>query len=376
VTKAILLVLALVAATVVLVVIGTLSPIPAAVYYARGRTLGGKAPSTPQAAVENLGADLRQRNWGAAYDGLANRAEFTEPEFVRDLTGNTLSLRTFATVQNVEVHPLHATADDAEILMNLTWSTIVGSFTSTRDLHVVRNGDRWAVNWPLEKTPHVPPQVIPVNYLRWDVIYRGPDEDWGAQDVQSPRVRIVDMHPVNRAEGTVVMGELLNEDIVPAFVGVQATLLTKDGKTLASEGAFDMIAHTLLPKQVTPFLIHFPNVDLSQVGSIKMDPQSVLVSASADPVVEIQNQKFTPGHNAAQTGQLSDQSGQTVNIAHVLTTFYDKNGQLVWVGSDYVDRALEPQTPEDFRVPVPADLARNVASERTIVSTYSAGSTL
>lgn len=374
--KGILLAFILLAATVLLVVIGTVSPIPAAAYYAGGRTLTRTAPSTAQAAVENLGVQLRQRNWGAAYDSLANRAEFTEPEFVRDLTGNTLSLRTFATLQNVEVHPVHATADDAEMVMKLRWSTVVGSFDSSRDLHVVRNGDRWAVNWPLEKTPHVPPQVIPVNYLRWDVIYSGPGDDWGAQDVQSPRVRIVDMHPVNRAEGMVVMGELLNEDIVPAFVGVQATLLTKDGKTLASEGAFDMIAHTLLPKQVTPFLINFPNVDLSQVGSIKMDPQSVLVTASADPVVEIQNQKFNPGQNAAQTGQLSDQSGQTVNIAHVLTTFYDKNGQLVWVGGDYVDRALEPQTPEDFRVTVPADLAHNVASERTIVSTYSSGSSL
>ena len=137
-----------------------------------------------------------------------------------------------------------------------------------------------------------------------------------------------------------------------------------------------MIAHTLLPKQVTPFLISFPNVDLSQVGSIHMDPQSVLVSASADPVVEIQNQKFSPAPDASLSGQLSDQSGQTVNIAHVLSTFYDKNGQLVWVAGQYVDRALPPQTPVDFRIPVPQDLARNVSSERTIVSTYSSGNSL
>jgi hypothetical protein len=45
---------------------------------------------------------------------------------------------------------------------------------STRDLHVVRNGDRWEPEWPIVKEPIVPPQVIAVNYLRWDVIYRGP----------------------------------------------------------------------------------------------------------------------------------------------------------------------------------------------------------
>ena len=98
---------------------------------------------------------------------------------------------------------------------------MVGTFLDTRDLRVVRTGDRWGVLWPLVKEPRVPPQVIPVNYLRWDVIYRGPEDDWGSQDVEAPHVRIVDMHPVERSGGVVIMGELLNEDVVPAFVTVK-----------------------------------------------------------------------------------------------------------------------------------------------------------
>jgi hypothetical protein len=223
---------------------------------------------------------------------------------------------------------------------------------------------------------HVPPQVIAVNYLRWDVIHSGSGDDWGAQDVEAPHVRIVDMHPLNRAEGAVVMGELLNEDIIPAFVSVRATLVGKNGAVLDSEGTFDMISHTLLPKQVTPFIIHFPGVDLSQVASIRMEPVSVLVGASADPVIEIQNQKYDPGPNAALTGQLSNQSGQTVNVAHILSTFYDKDGQVVWVAGQYIDRALLPQTPVDFRVSVPEDLAKKIVTQRSVVSAYSTGSVL
>ncbi|HTV15858.1 MAG TPA: hypothetical protein VME68_14150 [Acidobacteriaceae bacterium] len=372
-SKGILLSLVIFGATAALIVIGTISPVPAAVYYAGGRSLG-HTPSTPQSAVDNLVSQIRRHDLQAAYDSLGNRAEFTEPEFVRDLMGSALSLRTFATLDTFDVQPLHETADDAEMMLKITWSSVVGPFESRRDLHLVRNGDRWAVNWPIEKTPQVPPQVIPVNYLRWDVIYRGPGDDFGTQDVEAPHVRIVDMHPVNRAEGTVVMGELLDDDVVPAFVSVRATLLTKSGAIIASESSFDMISHTLLPKQVTPFLIDFPNVDLSQVGSIRMEPVSVLVSASADPVVEILNQQYNSGPGASLTGQLSNQSGQTVNIAHVLSTFYDKDGQVVWVAGQYVDRALLPQTPVDFHVSVPADLAKKISSERTIVSTYSAES--
>jgi hypothetical protein len=181
------------------------------------------------------------------------------------------------------------------------------------------------------------------------------------------------MRPVNRADGVYVMGEILNEDVVPAFVNVRATLLRKDGSKIDSEDAFDMMMHTLLPKQVTPFLIKFPDIELSQVSSIRMDPLSVLVSASADPVVEVQNQKFNNGPAPSLTGQVSNQSGQPVNVAHVLTTFYDQNGQIVWVAGHYMDRALLPQTPVNFTIEVPEDLAKKISSQRTVVSTYSAG---
>ena len=366
-----LLAVSLIAATAVLITAGTLWPSPAALAYAGGEKeslLRGAA--NPQVAVEDLGTQIRLMAWNKAYASLSNKAEFTEPEFLRDLTGSALSLRTYATLDGFEVRPLHQTANDAEMIMKLRWSSVVGTFEDIRTVNVVKSGERWAVTWPLTKEQHVPPQVIPVNYLRWDVIYPGAGDDWGTQEVEAPHVRIVDMRPVNRANGAVIMGELLNEDVVPAYVSVRSTLVGKNGSVLASEGSFDMITHTLLPKQVTPFIIHFPGVDLSDVGSVRMEPLSVLVSASADPVIEVQNQKYDPSPGASLTGQLSNQSGHTVNVAHVLSTFYDKDGQVIWVAGQYIDRALQPQTPVDFRVTVPEDLARKVSTERTVVAAY------
>jgi len=212
-----------------------------------------------------------------------------------------------------------------------------------------------------------------VNYLRWDVIYRGPGDDWGAQDVEAPHVRIVDMHPVERADGVVILGELLNEDVVPAYVSVTATLLSKTQAPIATEGSFDKISHLLLPKQVTPFLIKFSNVSLSDVGSVRMTPSSALVSASADPVIEIEDAHLSPPPAASLTGQLANQSGQVVNVAHVLGTFYDKSGQLVWVADQYIDRALLPQTPVPFEIHIPGDLAGKISSQRAVIATFSSG---
>jgi len=240
-------------------------------------------------------------------------------------------------------------------------------------VHVVRNGDRWEPEWPLVKAATVPPQVIPVNYLRWDVIYRGAGDDWGTQDVEAPHIRIVDMHPVERADGVVILGELLNEDVVPAYVTVNATLLSKSKATIASEGSFDKISHLLLPKQVTPFFIKFPNVSLSDVGSIRMDPVASLIAASADPVIELGNEQLHPAPDASLTGQLINQSGQIVNVAHVLGTFYDKSGQVVWVADQYVNQALLPQIPVPFEIHIPEDLAKNVSTQRTVIATYQSG---
>jgi len=362
----------LIAVTVVLIVIGTIWPIPSAAAYAGGQRLIPSS-STPEEAVRNLGDDIHSQDWQKAYDSLSNKAQFTEQEFQHDLTGYYPSLRDYATLDKFDVRPLHATADAADVQLQLYWATVVGTSETTRDLHVVRNGDRWQIDWPVAPRPNVPPQVIPVNYLRWDVIYRGPADDWGAQDVEAPHVRIVDMHPVDRAEGVVLMGELLNEDVVPAFVTVKATLLAKDGSAIASEDSFDKISHVLLPKQVTPFLIAFHGVALSQVDSVHMDPSATLIAASADPVIEIEDQHLNPAPGASFTGKLINQSGQVVNVAHVLGTFYDKNGQLVWVADQYVDRALLPEIPVSFAMSIPADIASKVSSERAITATYSSG---
>jgi hypothetical protein len=362
----------LVAATVTLVAIGTVWPVATAASYAGANHFTHSA-STPEGAMRKLADDIKAQAWDQAYSSLANKAQFTQPDFVHDLTGNYPNLRTYSALESYEVQPLHAGDSDAEFRLKIQWSTVIGTVADTRDVRVVKRGAYWAVEWPISREPVVPPQVIPVNYLRWDVIYRGAGDDWGAQDVDAPHVRIVDMHPVQRAEGLVLLGELLNEDVVPAQVSVTATLLSKKQSILDTEGCFDEISHLLLPKQVTPFIIKFPGVQLSDVASVRMTPFSTLIPASADPVIEIQNEHMNPAPDAALSGELVNQSGQTANVAHVLGTFYDKNGQVVWVADQYVDRALPPQTPVPFNIHIPEDLARKVSSERTVVATYSFG---
>src|SRR3989440_619229 len=164
------------------------------------------------------------------------------------------------------------------------------------------------------------------------------------------------------SEGAVVMGEVVNEDTIPAFVNVNATLVDGTGKAIDDESSFDKIAHVLLPKQVSAYRIDFPNVGLKNVKNVRMDIKATLVPASADPVLGVMDQKVDPDVQGKSVlrGQLLNESGQTVNIPHVIASFYDNNGRVIWVSDGYVDRALLPQTSEPFAVEIPKTLASKV----------------
>lgn len=332
-----------------------------------------RSASTPQEAVEALITDVQQQNWDRAYARLANTNDVEKPAFIRDLAGTNGSLRTYASLQKFSVWPVHASADDATMRVRLTWSSAVGPLDDVRDLQVKKAGSTWKVVWPKPQFAEVPPQVIPVTYLRWDVIGRGASDDWGVQNVDSPSVRITSMNAVERPDRVVIVGEVVNEDTVPAYVNVNATLLNLDSKPIDQEGSFDMISHTLLPKQVSPYRIDFPGIHLKQVKSVRMDVKAMLVSASADPVIAVTDQKMDKdalGKNVLR-GALVNQSGQTVNIAQVLAVFYDANGKVVWVSDGYVDQALLPQVAIPFAVDVPDDVVQRVQNYHVLVNHYS-----
>ena len=362
--------------TAVLIVIGLMYPVHQAATPAvlSGEALPGvgAAATTPVAAVRSLLGDAQQRDWNRAYSLIANSGDVDKDDFAHDLGGNYGSLRTLSSLEGTQTRVLRENENEALVRAVMHFSTAVGPLFDVRDLKVLRQGNTWKVVWPLEKQAKVPPQVVPVTYLRWDVISRGAQDDWGAQNVDSPQVRIVSMNAVQHGRDLVIIGEIVNEDTVPAFVDINATLIGKDGASLDQENSFDKISHNLLPKEVSPYRIDFPGVSLSQVKSVRMDAKAMLVPASADPVIAVLNQHENTnalGKRVLQ-GELLNQSGQTVHIAQVLATYYDSNGKVIWVSDGYVDRALLPQTPEGFAVDIPDDMAAKVQSYRVTVNHY------
>lgn len=333
-------------------------------------------PSTPEQALGNFLVDVQKHNWGRAFSEVETTNDaMNEQAFIQGWQGTNGGLRSFSNLEGYEARPLHATDTDAQMRVRMHWATPVGPIDDSRDFHLVRHSGQWKVVWDEAPVPNVPAQVIPVNYLRWDLVTGGGGEEWGAHNLDAPHVRIVSMNAVDSAEGAVVMGEVVNEDTIPAFVNVNATLVDGAGNTIDDESSFDKVLHVLLPKQVSPYRVDFPKVNLNRVKNVRMDVKATLVPASADPVIGLMNQKLDTDAQGRSIlrGEVSNQSGQVVNIPHVIASFYDNNGKVVWVSDGYVERALNPQSTEPFSVEIPKSLAGQVRSFHVVVNQYSLG---
>ena len=370
-------ILVIVVVTVVLMFLGvTAGRSAGTVGIAAGTALPGFTPnaSTPEQALNNFLLDVRRRNWDGAFASIERTSDtLNEQAFIQEWVGSNGGLRSFSSLEGFETRPLHATDSDALMRVHLHWTTPVGPVQDVRDFKLAHRGDSWKVIWDENPKPNVPAQIVPVNYLRWDLVTGNSSDEWGSRNVDAPHVRIVSMNAVDSAEGAVVMGEVVNEDTIPAFVNVNATLLDGSGGTIDDESSFDKILHVLLPKQVTPYRIDFPHISLSKVKNVRMDIKATLVPASSDPVIGVMNQKIdtdAQGHPSLH-GELLNQSGETVNIPHVIASFYDNNGKVVWVSDGYVEKALLPQSTEAFALEIPQSLAGKVQNFHVVVNQYS-----
>jgi len=369
----------LVVATVALMIVGLTSVGQAhgTIGIAAGSAMYGLTPSPadPRQALTNLLVDVRRHNWDEAFSTVSSVSVIDKPSFIQDWTGSNGDLRSFSNLESFDLRPLHITNDEAQFRVRLHWTTPVGPVEDVRDFHLRREGNTWKTVWPKSQVPNIPAQVVPVTYLRWDLVSGGAGDEWGSKNVDAPHVRIVSMNAVDLAEGAVVMGEVVNEDTIPAFVNVNATLVDGSGSAIDDESSFDKVAHILLPKQVTPYRIDFPGMHLKNVKNVRMDVKATLVPASADPVIGVMNQKIDADAlgKTVLSGDLLNESGQTVNIPHVIASFYDSNGKVVWVADGYVERALLPESSAPFAVEIPKSVSARIQNFHVVVNQYSMG---
>jgi len=328
--------------------------------------------NTPAGGAQQFFALIQQRDFDAAYAALADPKPDRDA-FLRDIAGSNASLRTVSTLQDTENKVVEENADTAHIRSKMRWSTAVGAISEERELEMRRQNGNWRLVWSVSQPKEGDLRAEKTDALRWDIVQRSESrDDWGAQNLEAPHMRIVSMNAIEKDGGVIIMGEVVNEDTIPGFITVNAALIGKNDQPLVEESSFDKISHALLPKEVSPFRVDFPNRKLSEIKSVRMTPTALLLPAAADPVIGVMNQRIEKDLNghAVLKGELVNQSGKPVNIPHVLATFYDNAGRVIWVSDGYVQNALLPGSPVSFAVPVRDEVVPAIQNFRVTVNHY------
>lgn len=343
------------------------------VYMRSGSTVGHNAPAgTPAAAVQKFYTEIQRRDFDSAYNYVANKQDVSREDFIRDVKGGDGDLRSLAALSDFDTSQVASDGNGAKVRANLQWATAVGAYYEARDLNVTNSKSGWQVEWIPAKDVKVPPQVVAVNYPRWDLIRPDAAGPLANMKLGTPKVRILSQQVAQDADNVVVFGEVINEDTRPAFVSVNGVLTGDGGKQLGNENSFDAISHQLLPKEKSPFRIDFPSVSRDQVKNIKLTLNSSVIPASGDPIVNVANAHLEPSEAGRKTlkGELVNQSGKAINIPQVLAAYYNAAGQIVWVNHTYLNRALQPQTPLAFTLRVPEQVAASVNTYSVRVNSY------
>jgi hypothetical protein len=343
------------------------------VYMRQGATVGHNAPAgTPAAAVQKFFTEIQRRDFDAAYNYVANKQDLDREDFIRDVRGSDGDLRTLAALSDFDTQQLATDGSTAKVRANLQWATAVGAFYESRDLKVVNGKRGWEVEWIAAEDIKVPPQVVAVNYPRWDLIRPDSAGPLANEKLGSAKVRMLSQQIAQDADNVIVFGEVINEDSRPAYVNVKGELIGSDAKSLARENSFDVISHKLLPGERTPFRIDFPGVNRKQVANVKLDVASAIIPASGEPIVAVTNTRLEPAETGRKNlkGEIINQSGDAINIPEVLAAFYDSSGKIVWVNNTYLNRAAQPQTPLAFAMKIPEQVAGNVSEFSVRVNSY------
>ncbi|MCU1286154.1 MAG: hypothetical protein JWO13_2504 [Acidobacteriales bacterium] len=337
-------------------------------FMSSGDVPGSTGPATTAVtAVQHLFENVQRRNVDSAYSYVANNQDVSLDAFSREVSGSDGNLKSLAALNDFQVRALSTSGDEAKVRADLQWSTAVGAFFESRDLKAVKTQAGWKVEWPAQPEAKLAPQVVPVTYARWDLV----GSEGGSTGLPAPHVKVISQGVSQDADTFIVLGELVNEDSVPAFVSVNATIEGSEGKILGQENSFDNIVHKLLPNEHTAFRIDFPATSREQVKNIRLDVSSKVIAASGDPVVAVSNPRIeNAGEKRLLRGEILNQTGLTVNIPQVLASFSDASGKVIWVSSTYLDQALLPQTPLPFSLKIPDEIAKQVRTYKVAVNSY------
>ncbi len=337
---------------------------------------------SPSETVEAYFDDLDFRRFDAAYDRLNPDSRPSLDAFLLQLSVKGGLLASYAKLDSVVTTVEVEESDYAVIRAETLWVTSLAEYPSVQHIELVSLHGRWYLNQsdPTEISP-------PDQFVREPTVsYRSQErrtETTGPTDfadiMDRPVLQILSARLVVNDGLYSVVGEVMNIDVDPADLTVTAIVYDVNGTILTAYNAQTAAIHKLLPKEVSPFRVDFEGVAGStgttistgiefkanqrfpversiweQAASIQVYAKAVVTGRDLYRDVAVQDLAVTTDASGKLllTGDLHNTGTVEAVIPHILITYYDAAGSVVWVQEIFLPESIRSQRLLALVVPI------------------------
>ncbi|MEO1254312.1 MAG: hypothetical protein AAFY41_05435, partial [Bacteroidota bacterium] len=291
------------------------------------------------------------KEYEAAYDMLHDDESLTLDLFMLQLTTTDGLLDSYGKINTITHETIEKQPNYAVVKTEIEFITPIKSYQVTKMHEVVKRGWKWYMK-PDPIYNYIPTDQfsdIAVNQFINQGRRRITTEETFHQDIlDRPVSRIVQAHLVKTDSSWHVVGLVQNVDGYPSDITLIASLLDSQNQKITHHYDGHHLTHKLLPKEITGFRIDFTEVAWNLLSdSIKTQPCNfsleVLGSVTTQDLykkVALQDLTLKQG---SVSGNLYNYGNYTSTISQLVTNYYDENGAITWVDTEWVDKSVFPK---------------------------------
>ncbi len=282
-------------------------------------------------------------------------------EYLIQLSLEDGMLASYTKLKNLEISYTETIESKTFAHIKANWDSSVKSYTSYHSFELVKEAEKWFINYPYEKSIIPPNQYFNTPSIDWKNQGRRSvviDQTDRRDELDRPEVFISEANLIRKDTAIYLVGMIVNTDNVPAYITINGVLLDENNDKILDYNCRDIAKFRLMPKESTPFRIDFQDAYkqtfiFNESNAIKLeDPSGFLLNVKSMVTDEqmythygINNIKLS---DDSISGELINSGTKEISIPQILTTYYNHDQKLIWVEPKYLDSGVRPQRSKSF----------------------------
>ncbi|WP_421809109.1 hypothetical protein [Flagellimonas sp.] len=283
-------------------------------------------------------------------------------------------LSSYAKMDSIGIIKIRETESTIEMEVATKWVTPLEKVNRNYQHTVVKKNGQWYIK-PKKVDNDIPPnQLIASNQTQYYNHGRRritTQQTYHEDILRQPLLEVLSAKLVKYQGSYSIVGELQNIDNVPADVSIKGTLYNQNDKQLAQHDVKFHTKHKLMPMETTTFRIDFegiawsstkdtlpPTFNPDQFTPISLEERPFTFDlqcagnvATTDLYKSIALQKWRLDQEVL-TGTLFNYGTQEVTVPQILTSYYNENGDILWVQHHFMLDGIRIQRKQTFEIPM------------------------